>query len=524
MKYRKGILLALSFLFLFAGVFRELNPYDEGLSVYSAARVGSGEVPYRDFWAGYTPGEFYTLAALFKTFGYSILVERIWDTLIRWALSLVVYGIARRVSSPLLAILPWAATVLILGSCGGYGYPAFPALLFSLTSSLFLMNFLSGQRRFWLTLSGVCIGLAGIYRHEFGFFTWLATGSVLTLFAIAKQQNPLKLHLIFTGGILIPVAPVFLYFVNVVPLADLWSDLVVYPAVIYRKARYLPGPAFFPVSMAPGFLFRIWAQYYTPLAVYALACVVILRRYLRGRSMRWKVLLLALLGVLFCLLGSVRVDFIHLIPATLAALTLLAALLFEFRRSIDSMWKWMICALVIAWFSITYFVLPAKSWFTTLRLNWPPPLMSSLERAHYMRVDPELEEAVLFIQDKVPAGESIYVGSTRHDRVIVNDIMFYFLAGRRSATRYHDLEPGVVTTIPVQEEAIQALRMKQTKYVVLYSGFQGSDEPNESARSSGVMLLDNFFHENFRHVRQFGLYEIWLRSDQRLLEFPSASH
>jgi hypothetical protein len=299
MKYRMGVLLALSFLFLLAGIFRELNPYDEGLSVYSAARVARGEVPYRDFWAVYTPGEFYTLAALFKTFGYSILVERIWDTWIRWALSVVVFTVARRVSSFRLAIIPWAATVLILGSCGAYGYPVFPALLFSLTSSLFLMNFLFDLKPFWLTFSGVCIGLTAIYRHEFGFFTWLATGSVLTFFAIAKRKDMLKLHLIFTGRILIPVVPVVLYFVSVVPLADLWSDLVVYPAVIYRKARYLPGPAFLPASLAPGFVFRIWAQYYTPLAVYALGCVVIFRRYLRSRSVRWKVLLLALLESLF---------------------------------------------------------------------------------------------------------------------------------------------------------------------------------------------------------------------------------
>jgi hypothetical protein len=213
------------------------------------------------------------------------------------------------------------------------------------------------------------------------------------------------------------------------------------------------------------------------------------------------------------------VDFVHLIPATLVALTLLAALPYEFRRSIDSIWRWPMCALAITWFSITYFVMPAKSWFKTLRLNWPPPFMSSLERAHYMRVDPALEEAVLFIQDNVPADESIYVGCTRHDRIIVNDIMFYFLAGRHSATRYQDLEPGIITTAPVQEEAIQALRMKRTKYLVLYSGFQSTDEPNESARSSGVMLLDHFIHSNFRQVRQFGLYEIWLKWDEHLLPF-----
>jgi hypothetical protein len=48
---------------------RNLNLYDEGLVVYGAARVMRGEVPYRDFWSMYGPGQFYLIAGLFKIFG-----------------------------------------------------------------------------------------------------------------------------------------------------------------------------------------------------------------------------------------------------------------------------------------------------------------------------------------------------------------------------------------------------------------------------------------------------------------------
>ena len=508
MKYLKGLLLCLSFVFLLAGMFRELGSYDEGLSVYAADRVARGEAPYRDFWVVYPPGEFYTLAALFKTFGYSILVERIWDTCVRWALALLVYVIARRVTSPLAAIFPWTAAVLLLGSCGGYAYPVFPALSLSLAGSLCMMNFLSRDRPLWLTLSGACIGLAAIYRQDFGLYTGLAVGSVLTCFAFANRRSALKLDLTLVKGILIPVVPVALYFVAVAPLADLWSQLFTFAITTYRKARYLPGPPFLPASLAPGFVFRIWAQYYTPLAVDALACAAIVRRYLRGWSGTWEALLLTLLGILFCLLGAVRVDSLHLVPAALTALILSTALLFESRGR-----KRLVGALALAWLSTVYMVMPARSWLATLRSNWPPPPVSRVDRARYFHIDPDLEEAILFVRSHVPPDDTIYVGSVRHDRVFVNDILFYFLSGRHSASRYHDLTPAVFTTAPVQEEVIQALRMKGTKYLVLFGGYQIPNESNESGRSGGSLLLDNFIAAHFSEVRRFGLYQIWQRSN-----------
>ena len=42
-----------------------------------------GDIPYRDFYANYGPAQFYALAVLFKVFGPSVVVERLWDLLIR---------------------------------------------------------------------------------------------------------------------------------------------------------------------------------------------------------------------------------------------------------------------------------------------------------------------------------------------------------------------------------------------------------------------------------------------------------
>ena len=60
----------------FVGVF------DEGILTYGAQQVLQGAVPYRDFGASYGPAEFYVLAFLFKVFGPSLLIERLWSQIV----------------------------------------------------------------------------------------------------------------------------------------------------------------------------------------------------------------------------------------------------------------------------------------------------------------------------------------------------------------------------------------------------------------------------------------------------------
>jgi hypothetical protein len=49
------------------------------LAVCGAVRVLHHQLPYKDFNTGYAPAQFYTVAAVFKAFGASLLTGRIWD-------------------------------------------------------------------------------------------------------------------------------------------------------------------------------------------------------------------------------------------------------------------------------------------------------------------------------------------------------------------------------------------------------------------------------------------------------------
>jgi hypothetical protein len=50
--------------------------YDEGVLLSGAHRLLAGELPYRDFWTIYGPGQFAVVAALFGLAGESLWVSR----------------------------------------------------------------------------------------------------------------------------------------------------------------------------------------------------------------------------------------------------------------------------------------------------------------------------------------------------------------------------------------------------------------------------------------------------------------
>jgi hypothetical protein len=118
-------------------------------------------------------------------------------------------------------------------------------------------------------------------------------------------------------------------------------------------------------------------------------------------------------------------------------------------------------------------------------------------------------KVVRYIQRNVSEDEKIFIGNARHDRIRINDIMLYFLSNRHSATKYHELHPGLATLSTVQRKIINDIEMQQVRYIILRN--DNLEEPNESSKSSGVKSLDNFIQDKFILVQEFGDYTIWKR-------------
>ena len=118
-----------------------------------------------------------------------------------------------------------------------------------------------------------------------------------------------------------------------------------------------------------------------------------------------------------------------------------------------------------------------------------------------------LEDAVGHVRRRVPPGEPIYVATLRSDLASSGHPLFYVLAGRENPTRYDIQQAGVITTRPVQEEIVADLERTRPRLVVRWlSPVTAKREPNDSGRSSGVTLLDEYLARRYRRDERFGSF------------------
>ncbi|MCC6170063.1 MAG: hypothetical protein IT329_22790 [Caldilineaceae bacterium] len=499
------------------------NFYDEGLAVFNAARVMGGEVPYRDFWAIYPPGQFYTLAGLFKVFGTSLLVSRVYDTLVRLTIALAIWLIARKTTARPLAYLAFAVAVLLLASAGFYAYAVFPALALGLLSIVSLLAYTGTGRRSWLFVSGLLVGLSMFIRWDIGAYAGVSIAAALLLFRLLRVEPGSTLAaraLAAVGEIAILTAAALAVVVvsyGAVGVAsgfgNLWEQVIAVPTSLQHEVRWLPYPDVWPPPEdTESLAFWDWLHFYTPLLIYATAVIVyaafiVTKRAAFDTRFAGRVAV-TVLGVLLFAQALSRYDYIHVIPtsipASLVAITLLSPDVVAF---INRFVRPAYIILIVA-FVLLYIVSPVRLLQKTWRDFPPSACYSHIERASCVPLNPDQAQAVNYLRTHAQEGESIFVGNQRHDLVFVSDVGFYFLSAHPSASRYSELFPGVATTLPVQQTIIQELGSKKVKWVVLVNIWL-SQEPNASAESSGIVELDQFIRSNYRNVAEFGAYQIW---------------
>lgn len=533
------LMLALAFVGLLPGLRNILNFYDEGLIVLGAERVLNGQVPYRDFWTMYGPGQLYVLAGLFRIFGVSIMVERVYDLVVRACLALALYFLTARLSSREFATLTWIVSVFWLAYFGFFGYPIFTALLFVTLSLLALIQSFTHRR--WLMAGGLLLGTAALFRHDLAAYAFI--GQMIILLAReftqsgstpapipARLWGAVRTQVPYLAGLTIMIAPVAVFFLATTPFSALLQQLIVFPLSVFPRYRVLPYPAFdLTLDSLP---------FYAPFVIYALAIAIVVLSIRAARAARasapvspttvaaapvmeldgaaqarlWGIGLTILFGLFAFNQARVRADLIHIPQFFLPAVVLAPVLMY--RGPGVSANASSVTGLVAFVLMGALMVNPADYVATTTSnaLNKTPTALShGIARAAGAQMMQDEASAVRFIQFTVPPGQPIYSGVTRHDRIFVNDPMFYFLAERPAATRYHELHPGLATTLPAQQEIAAELERNNVQFIVLVSLFDEVKEPNESSVSSGVHFLDDYIAAHFSIAQQVGGYRIMVR-------------
>ena len=535
-----SLLAVLGVLYLLLPIKQPMNLYDEGVTVYGAMRVSRGEVPYRDFWTMYAPGQFYIIALLFRIFYPSILVERLWTTLVYICICIMVYLVVRKMTNMLYAGLAAVLCMIWLSDYEIYGTPVPVSVLFSLISIYFMLSFFSRMQNHDLILSGAMAGVSALIRQDLGLYTVAGQVGVLIAFLRANRSVDQGRHssqlfvrlgkssiLSYILGFTVTVFPIVLFFYFSHIYRQAVEDLILFAVRIFPMFRSLPYPSPIPdiSSIVRGtFLFsQYWFQlkndmpFFFPPIVFIVSAIVFVRasfpKSLSGKlSDPWPFLMLLIVGCLFFGEAIIRADKVHLLATSIPAIMLLALILTSVVQS--KRWGLLEFAMIVPLLLSTILV------FSHLFLDHIQYIMDHTvyESAVFEKgpgagmqlghLGEEYEAAVNYIDRHVPVREKIFVGLERYDKIFVNDVMFYFLANRQSATRYQELHPGLATTPIIQQEIQREIIYHRVRYIVVLQQSNCPLEPNMSSMSSGCNLLGAFIHKRFAPVKRFGNYTI----------------
>jgi hypothetical protein len=522
--FQLTVVFLLSYLFLFLGMTRRPGMYDESIVLTGAMRVAAGQIPHRDFYFIYGPAEIYILAGLFKVFGPSLLLERLLDLLFKALLVTAVYSIVSSYCRRWLAVFASTVTVLWLFGVSVFGLAITPVSLLNLIGSALLLPVFAGRvSKKRMLAAGIVSGAASLFRYDTGIALLGIHACAITL-AVHLRSNGVgdKLRTFastfwpyLVGFALLVLPPAFYYF-SVAPAAPLLHDIVLYPSKYYHRARNLPFPALSVRGLEN-------LGIYLPIAIGGISFYALTRR--RGAKWQGFLIIFGLLLAVMYLKGLVRVGLVQMYLAIIPSL-LLVVVLFEhrsaFSRPVQVAISWLLWLSVVPaiWSALHEIRLEElqHSSLVSLAYNAPPEtlawckLPNPLTAGYCFLPEDYRMHAIEFINSHTAAGQPLYVGLNHHDRVVANDNLIYFATQRLPATHWSHFDPYLQNRFDIQKQMIEELKKSAPPYIVLDSEFDLVREPNDSANSSGITLLDDYIHDKYQPDETFGKMSIWRRN------------
>jgi hypothetical protein len=512
-----GAALALflgSLLYLTLSMDQVVGVYDEGIVLFGADRVLHGAVPHRDFYALYGPAQFYILAGLYKLFGTSVLVERVWTTIVSACSVAMIFLIVDRVAPRRFAVLAAIVALPWFQSTHIYGTAVTPCLAAMLAGLIFLAPvFGRAGAAPRLLGAGMCAGVVMLFRYDVGVAVFGAECMLLAVStwferpAVANRLRAIALGLIvFGAGFAIVTVPLAIAYAMNGVLPDLFFDVVAFPASAYTRTRGLPLPRLWMLRRDPTEFIGVYLPMI--LCVAAVPAIVAAARARRS-ALQWTLLALVVLDIIWFGKGFVRASVVQMTMA-LVLCAPLAAVLAQPIRGRGRIGTAIAGAALALCLGETIASEPPTLAAIARNLARPPDChpQPGLERMACFKVSPEERLTVQYVQQHTAPDDPIFIGLDRHDKIFVNNVTLDFAMNRPSATKWHHFDPGLQTSAPIQRQIVGELQRVHPKLVVLDTRWDGISEPNDSALSSGVTLLDDYIRQTYEPVATFGTLTI----------------
>ena len=444
-----------------------LGPHDEGLMLQAAHRIASGELPYRDFWWNYSPGQPLLLAVPDLVFGRSLLAWRVVRVLVDVAVTVLAFRLAAR-EAPASRWVPLGAGV---AAAEAMAFPTGPGPNPTALALAFGSLLLAPRH---LRAAGVLAGIAAVFRWEIG------AAAALGLLIETRSWRPV---LVAVGVAVVGWLPFF-----VGAPGDLVDQTVGFFGI--QDLQRLPFP--FGSGDAGTDPNKLLERYIplilvTGCALYAVHAIA--RRRLSP------LLPLALVGLAY-LLG--RTDEFHLVPLAAVLPVLLAgAIAAEPLKAAQVAF-----AVVLA--LIALHGLERK----VGELRHRPDLASvpgpAGDGIRTERDDAEnLRRLIGAVGDR-----DVFVAPPRFSQVTVGNPLLYTILGRDNPTRYDVMQPGVVTQPDAQREMVEDLRQARPEVLIRWLDPRTKPEPNAGGRERGATILDDYLKRTYAPAERFGPYAV----------------
>jgi hypothetical protein len=515
-----------------------------GKAVCGSLRVLDGQVPYRDFWTMYAPGQFYAIAGLFRIFGREALVQAIAVVVINGAVGGLTFLVARRagVKRPLAVAVSLVMVISFwLFSKELTTYP--PAILCALFAVERVLCYFSNGGPGKLFSAGLLLGIGACFKHDVAFY--ISTAMIMTLFiswfALGRSRPPAWTHPFRASFVLVAgAALIILPAITMLALyagEHAWQMLIVWPATDFRGVRTegipaLPDwPALWKWMGDWGDLRKArdavfgqshWILCNMPLYVFVVAAGYLAFAWRRIAPKKLVSSLLFLIIIpFFWIVAHVQPN-THVFTMAVVSLCLMA--LAWPKTDATAPRQKLLKAVIgtgMAVYTVGLIASPVSSW-ARIALRWSDRQYLGLQGARGIWVSKDRYDVyypiVSFIRKHVPPDERIYVGLKRHDSPVINDLIFYYLTGRKNCCRYDELHPGITDRADVQQEIIDSIEKHNVRCVVIWC-FGWSDERLDDIKEAnmaaipglGNTYLDTFISETFVPIARYGEYMLMWR-------------
>jgi hypothetical protein len=296
---------------------RGVDPFDEGLVLQAARRVGDGQVPYRDFLWSYGPAQPYLLAGIFKLSGTSLLPWRVMWVLANGGTALVAWALVRRHAGAGWALASCLAVACVMAQPRSAN--PFP---FALLGALVAVLVASGagpprRRALW---AGLLVAATAAFRLDFAVYAFVSVAAMLAI-----ETRGVRTVALFGAAALGAGLLAYLPFVIVHGPADMYDSLIG-TSLRERENWTLPFPWSYRGSITSPSGLKDMLDFYVPALVLVgiavgAAGVLVRTRAERRLPAAWAGILVFALGALSYLLS--RTDEFHATPLVVLLAVLL---------------------------------------------------------------------------------------------------------------------------------------------------------------------------------------------------------